>query len=617
MSSRPLGRSLDPLPGESLNGFLLRLSCRLHLSPVRLARLAGIIKPSGTSLWRRLLLDLDADSFAAFARLSLPEAAALTLRPWADRYPPVARSLRTTGPRPQADDWLFAPGTRYCPCCLAGDGSPVQDELGGCWKLTWQLPVTFACPDHGIPLRQGCPQEHPAVVHDRTLLITQVSDSGLHPAQCRQPQPGAATRGRKKQSCGQRLDDQHCVPQPEPAQLVPGTLALQERILAMLDSGYPARDAAAYFTDLRVITAMLCIAWPASRDFTGAAAQALISQHAGEPGAGTRPPRHPLAAAGLLTAAASVIEDPGQQAALAQMLRDSGDGRPSRTPWAFVLDRHGRSCSQQLREALEPAARAYRRVSGPHSPKAPARRGGRGPEVIPALLEQRWYDQHLARLGCQMPVNMRRAGSVVLVQWAAGGSMGDAAKYLGIRIAPSSGQHSFAPDLTRWLGEHGEEGFTSALHELAAQLDAEAPVLVNYHRRRQAMQDWCLDPGTWQEIADRLPPTPGPFRPIMDDRKRQEASAFTWAHVTQGEPRFAPRPIEASQPEAVRKDWAPRRGNLWHKLAHPDRFVHYTELRKLLIEHGDRLARDIDGSTEADDDRCRIENTLVTESLPM
>jgi len=619
VSSRPLGRSLDPLRGESLNGFLLRLSCRLRLSPVRLARLAGIISPSGTSLWRRLLLDLDAGSFAAFARLSGPEAAALTLIPWAGRYPPAARSLRTTGLRPQADEWLFAPGTRYCPRCLAGDGSTVQDELGGCWKLAWQLPVTFACPDHGIPLRQGCPQEHPAVVHHRTLLISQVSESGLHPAQCRQPWPGTATKGRKKQSCGQRLDDRHRVAQPEPAQLVPGALPLQERIIAMLNSGYPARDAAAYFTDLRVITAMLCITWPASRDFTGTSAQALISQHVREPGAGTRPPRHPLAAAGLLTAAASVIEDPDQPAALVQILRGSGDGRPSRTPWAVVLDRHAPSCSQQLREALEPAARAYRRVSGPHSPKAPARRGGHGPEVIPALLEQGWYDQHLARLGCPMPVNMRRAGSVVLVQWAAGGSMGDAARYLGVRVASSSGQHSFAPDLALWLAEHGEEGFTSALHDLAAQLDADAPRLVNYHRRRRAMQEWCLAPDTWQEITDRLPPTPGPFQPILDDRKRQEASAFTWAHVTQGEPRFAPRPIEAGQPEPVRKDWASRRGNLWHKLACPGRLAHYIELRKLLIEHGDRLARDIDGTAKADAGQCcRTEgNALVTESLPM
>jgi hypothetical protein len=28
--------------------------------------------------------------------------------------------------RPQADDWLFSPETRYCPRCLAGDGSPFK-----------------------------------------------------------------------------------------------------------------------------------------------------------------------------------------------------------------------------------------------------------------------------------------------------------------------------------------------------------------------------------------------------------------------------------------------------------------------------------------------------------
>lgn len=594
MSSRPLGRSLDPLPGEALNGFLLRLSYRLRLPPVRLARLAGIIPPSVTNLSRRLLLDLDAGSFAAFARLSAAEAAALTLAPWADRYPPIAQSLRIAGPRPQSDDWLFAPGIRYCPSCLAGTGSAVHSELGGCWKLTWQLPVTFACPDHEIPLQHGCPREHPvADAHDRILLISQVSDSSLHPAQCRQPRHGPANRGRKRQSCGQRLD-QHHDPEPEPARLTPGALVLQERMLAMLDPGYPAGDAATCFTDLRVISALLCITWPACRDFVEPLAQALVSQHVSEPGAGSRPPRRPLAAAGLLTAAVSVADDPDRRAALVQTLRSHGEGKPSGAPWAGVLDRYSRSCSQQLRDALEPAARAYRRVSGPHSQKAPARTGGHGPEYIPALLEQRWYDRHLAHLGYRLPVNMRRAGSVLLVQWAAGGSMGDAARYLGMRLPPSSGQHSIAHDLARWLDEHGDEGFTASLHGLAAQLDADTPRLVNYQLRRQAMQEWCLDPHTWQEITNRLPPTPGPFQPVMDDRKRQEASAFTWAYVTQGEPRFSPRPIEESQPEPVREDWAPRRSNLWHKLGRPGRLVHYIELRKLLIEHGDRLANRID-----------------------
>ena len=112
MSSRPLGRSLQPLPGESLDGFLLRLSYRLRLAPVRLARLAGIIRPAATVISRRLLLDLDAGGLAAFARLAPSEAAGLTLAPLRDRYLPIARSFRTAGQRPQIDDWLFAPATR-------------------------------------------------------------------------------------------------------------------------------------------------------------------------------------------------------------------------------------------------------------------------------------------------------------------------------------------------------------------------------------------------------------------------------------------------------------------------------------------------------------------------
>jgi hypothetical protein len=189
---------------------------------------------------------------------------------------------------------------------------------------------------------------------------------------------------------------------------------------------------------------------------------------------------------------------------------------------------------------------------------------------------------------------MRRAGAVMLVQWAAGGSLGDAADYLGIRLRKA--QHSFAPDLARWLRDHGTKDFITALADLAAQLD-DTPGPVNYRNRRQAMQEWCLDPDTWHELTSRLPPVPGPVQPVLDDRKRQEASAFTWAHVTQGEPRFAPRPIEAGQPETVRGDWARQRGNTWHKLARPGRLVHYIELRKLLIEHGDRLARSIDNSS--------------------
>src|SRR5262249_57605159 len=144
-------------------------------------------------------------------------------------------------------------------------------------------------------------------------------------------------------------------------------------------------------------------------------------------------------------------------------------GRFSKSSWARVLDRHRSSCSPALTEAAEPATRAYRRASGPHSPKAPSRAGGYRPEHIPALLEQRWHGRELAQLGYRVQTSMRRAGAAMLVQWASGGSLGDAAGYLGIRMRAA--QHSFAPDLARWLRDHGTKGFIAALAGLATQLD--------------------------------------------------------------------------------------------------------------------------------------------------
>src|SRR5260370_11592157 len=169
------------------------------------------------------------------------------------------------------------------------------------------------------------------------------------------------------------------------------------------------------------------------------------------------------------------------------------------------------------------------------------------------------------------------------------GSMGDAAEFPG--ITPNGGQHAPSAGLYQWLRHH-ESRFTAALQDLARSLD-NAPELIDYRRRRQALQGWCLDPGTWREITSRLPPVPGPVQPTLDDRKRQEASASAWSHITHGELRFAPRPIEAGPPEPVRKAWLYRLGATWFQLSRSDPLAHYTELRKLLIQHAEHLAKEI------------------------
>jgi hypothetical protein len=170
----------------------------------------------------------------------------------------------------------------------------------------------------------------------------------------------------------------------------------------------------------------------------------VVEGHVSELGIGNRslfdrPPRHPLAAAGLLTAAEAVNDDPERQAALARVLRASGQGhKASDTPWVGVFDRHGRSCSPGIREAFEPSARAYRMTS---------------------TSRHCWKDL-------------------------------------------------FPDGLARWLGQHGTEAFSAALRDIADRLDTAART-VNYQRRRQALQQWCLDPGTWEEITSRLPSVPG------------------------------------------------------------------------------------------------------------
>ncbi|MBK3576917.1 hypothetical protein JHN63_24560 [Streptomyces sp. MBT65] len=96
-----------------------------------------------------------------------------------------------------------------------------------------------------------------------------------------------------------------------------------------------------------------------------------------------------------------------------------------------------------------------------------------------------------------------------------------------------------------------------------------------------------------------MPPLPGPIRPPVGDRKRQDASVYIWVQVTRGEHLFAPRPIEAEQPKHIQREWALRRNTTWYNLVRPDTFRHYADLRKLLAEYAQQLARDIDSGTDS------------------
>jgi hypothetical protein len=158
---RPFPRSLVPLPGESLPGFLLRLSCRLNQPPARIAELTGL-KTAGvreTRISAMSVTGIPAAALPAFTRMTRltdSQAAQLGMASWQERYPfPVPDAA--DGPRRLNSRTVLAPATRYCPDCLTGDGSAIQEALGGAWLKAWHIPVVFACPLHRRLLEHRCP----------------------------------------------------------------------------------------------------------------------------------------------------------------------------------------------------------------------------------------------------------------------------------------------------------------------------------------------------------------------------------------------------------------------------------------------------------------------------
>ena len=129
----PLPRSLDPLPDESLPGYLLRLAHRLALAPARVMQLTGLTashhRPDQAR--QNMVMQLGeaaARSLASAARLTGTETEGLCLSSMSARYPWAAPAITPGqwGPRPPASPWLFTAATRYCPQCLAGDSSYIE-----------------------------------------------------------------------------------------------------------------------------------------------------------------------------------------------------------------------------------------------------------------------------------------------------------------------------------------------------------------------------------------------------------------------------------------------------------------------------------------------------------
>lgn len=628
MISQPLPRSLDPLSHESLPGFVLRLAHRLALSPTRLAILTGLNSRKQSTVASSRILTLDPDMAATFAtatRLSLDEVHALTLASLARRYPPL--SARFLGRQRQthglfiAENWVFARCTRYCPECLAGDASTIQQRHGGAWSKLWRLPVVFACPTHQRLLRHTCPSCHSPVHHRRSgspQLLPLAAHPVIHPAECRNPISAKAPY----RPCGQRLDDHAGTPQPPPDRAGHDPLRLQQRILHLLCDADPddlesvaqPTTAPRFFVDLRVLCCLLQASWPAGRDLVAHPAHAdVLDRHvhqvrqqiASIRATGRRaveivtydkPPLHPEPCAILLTTADRVLAA-GDAATVRQLLRPLIDAAPFVREWIRRFLAGDGYCSPGLQTAAGTDAGAQHVIKRtgvqPRALQPPPRPVRFGPQHIPQYLPSKWYHEYFAAFTDLPERFLRRAVTVLLARICAGGGIRSAGPRLGLSWGIS--RHAVLTVTTQLRRESRLAAFNTALDALADMLHTSV-ALVDYGRRRQALADWSLAPQQWHDLTDDLvgKPVNGKASLHIDwsDRKRLLASVWIWTRVTQGEPYSAPhlRP-DPNQPKPG--------GDLPTYVLSRWPFItigygHYAELRHRLDKHSDDLANQID-----------------------
>jgi hypothetical protein len=641
---RPLARSLAPLPGESLPGFLLRLSFRLGVPPGQVAAITGLTPGTGIIPASRMLILDDAvtRAFAEATRLAPAEVTALTLAGLASRYPPAGLAylgrMRKPGGIFIKETWILSRSTRYCPQCLAGDpASPVQQQLGGAWRKLWRLPVAFACPEHQRLLEHACPAcgqpAHLRATHGGGLpsLIPMPAHAAIHPAACRHPQAaGGTARRRQLRTCGHLLTEGGTVPQTELPGALGEALKFQQHLLELLDPHGPAATLSGgeqatpgeYFTDLRILACLITASWPAARDLATLPGQAdVISRHVAaarrqasataEERAQRRqiayydtPPLQAAACAALLTLAGGILasDSPGS---LSQVIRHltGPAAAPAFQRWVKWFLAGDGYCSPALRAATGPAVGALHVIRQAtaggiprklHPPPRPAT--GYSIAHIPAYLPARWHEEHLARLTGLAPEQLlRRAAALRLARTCTPASYRKLGELL--RIPPDSAKGAVKTVHNRLETAGRRAEFDAAIEALADTLDT-AQARTDYGRRRSALQDWVISPAHWSQLISGLPARCS-SRADWGERKRMLASAWVWTRVTGGEHLFAPAVM--TDPAAPRSQRPGGRERLnfidlcWPHLA-TWTTGQYAELRLRLDDYANRMAARIDAN---------------------
>jgi TniQ len=559
-----LPRSLDPLPHESLPGYVLRLAHRLERTPGRVALLTGLARQTRTGGTEHVpastMLYLDPGTAAEFGRatrLSPAEVAALCMNRYAARYPPLdfagGDSRRRAGDVARSSPWVSTGSTRYCPACLAGGGTGIEQTHGGGWQQEWRFPVIAACTAHQRMLLYRCDQCGQPAHSSPAALLPRMGDLGLHPAQCRNTVRPPGRWAAQPPACRARLDTP-TVPDPAiTADVLGRILGQQRRLLDALHPYSDLPDAAArdLTSDLIALGTLITMSWPAAEHLVPAALRTGVDRHVeharqhvehrrhGPSRNGVlrpmrQPPADPSACAGLLLAADDLrgrdLRD--LRDAIAPMLRQLRE----REPRALYILQSRTDCSSALRAALRTQRGGFYAVGRTHARPAPSGQRQFAPRHIPAFLPLPFYKRHLAGLHGISAKLLRRAASFKLFEIADGGTWMDAADFFQI---PLTTARSTLGLIRRWTTPN-LTSFETAVECIARELESSTS-LVDYQAHRTAMANWSIPVSHWHTLTRDLVVGTRRGRPASyDDHKRLVASVIVWAHVTEGEYLFAP-----------------------------------------------------------------------------
>jgi 3-oxoacyl-[acyl-carrier protein] reductase len=163
-------------------------------------------------------------------------------------------------------------------------------------------------------------------------------------------------------------------------------------------------------------------------------------------------------------------------------------------------------CSAGFRRAITPVLQSYAPRPREHKrtpPKTPVYPTGYGPAQVAQFLEDDWYQRYLAGMNGVNAALLRRTAALYLCQLAASGWLADAAELL---ILPNPTRaYTGAKFVQRWARARPDpREFENAVHALAEHLGQSAE-LIDYGKRRPAMNGWCIGPGDWARICATRP----------------------------------------------------------------------------------------------------------------